>query len=55
MKGTTPMDDTKALAARSWFGYGRGEAPYWFIGMEPGGSDDHASYEAWKQLGGMRW
>lgn len=46
------MDDPKALAARSWFGYGRWDAPYWFIGMEPGGTDDHASYEVWMQLGG---
>jgi hypothetical protein len=46
------MDDPKALAARSWFGYGRWDAPYWFVGMEPGGTDDHASYEVWMQLGG---
>ncbi len=46
------MDDLKALAARRWFGYGRWDAPYWFIGMEPGGTDDHASYEVWMQLGG---
>lgn len=38
-------------AARSWFGYGRWEAPYWFVGMEPGGDDDHASYESWQGLG----
>jgi hypothetical protein len=46
------MDDPKALAARSWFGYGRWDAPYWFVGMEPGGTDDHASHEVWMQLGG---
>ncbi len=39
-------------AARSWFGYGRWNAPYWFVGMEPGGSDGHASCEAWLRLGG---
>lgn len=44
--------DPKALAALRWFGYGQWEAPYWFVGMEPGGTDDHATYEAWKQLGG---
>lgn len=44
--------DVKALAAESWFGYGRWDAPYWFIGMEPGGDDGHASYEAWQSLGG---
>ena len=46
------MNDPKALAARTWFGYGRWDAPYWFIGMEPGGTDDHASYEEWIRLGG---
>lgn len=46
------MNDAKDLAARSWFGYGRWDAPYWFLGMEPGGTDKHASYEAWIQLGG---
>lgn len=45
-------DDAKALAAKSWFGYGRWDAPFWFIGMEPGGNDEHASYEAWLALGG---
>lgn len=39
-------DDAKAAAAKSWFGYGRWNAKYWFIGMEPGGNDGHASYEA---------
>ncbi|MBY0612140.1 MAG: hypothetical protein K2P80_08140 [Beijerinckiaceae bacterium] len=40
----------KQLIARNWFGYGRWSAPYWFIGMEPGGENTH-SYEAWMQLG----
>lgn len=44
--------DAKAAAAESWFGYGRWNAKYWFIGMEPGGDDGHASYEAWHHLGG---
>lgn len=43
--------DAKSLAAKSWFGYGRWDAPFWFIGMEPGGDDEHASYEAWLALG----
>lgn len=42
--------DPQAVAAQSWFGYGRWDAPYWFIGMEPGGDDTHASYDAWKAL-----
>jgi hypothetical protein len=44
--------DPKALAAASWFGYGRWDAPYWFVGMEPGGDDDRASYESWLRLAG---
>ena len=39
-------------AARAWFGYGRWQAPYWFIGMEPGGTEHAASYESWERLGG---
>lgn len=42
--------DAKALAAQSWFGYGRWEAPYWFIGMEPGGDEEHPSYDAWLDI-----
>ena len=42
--------DAKALAAESWYGYGRWDAPYWFVGMEPGGDDTHASYDAWLDL-----
>ena len=44
--------DPKALAAARWFGYGRWEAPYWFIGKEPGGSDDPEQYASWLRLGG---
>jgi hypothetical protein len=44
--------DAKTKAGEVWFGYGRWAAPYWFVGMEPGGSDDHASYESWLRLGG---
>jgi hypothetical protein len=46
-------DNPKARAARSGLGYGRWEAPYWFVGMEPGGEDADASYETWwEQFGG---
>jgi hypothetical protein len=48
----TEAHNPKDLAAREWFGYGRWNAPYWFVGMEPGGGDSPASYEAWRQLGG---
>ncbi|MGP6158476.1 MAG: hypothetical protein ACLPYS_13395 [Vulcanimicrobiaceae bacterium] len=43
----------KCLAAMRWFGYGRWDAPYWFIGKEPGGGDDPESYSAWERLGGL--
>lgn len=46
------MGEAKRLAAESWYGYGRWKAKYWFVGMEPGGTDDVASYESWKRLGG---
>ena len=49
---TRVMLSSKEQAAQRWFGYGRWEAPYWFIGMEQGGNDDHSSYEAWLRLGG---
>jgi hypothetical protein len=39
-------------AAREWFGYGTWTAPYWFVGMEPGGEGDGASHESWERLGG---
>ena len=44
--------DPKALAAARWFGYGRWDAPYWFIGKEPGGADDPEQYASWARLGG---
>jgi len=39
-------------AAREWFGYGSWSAPFWFVGMEPGGEGDDASHESWQRLGG---
>jgi hypothetical protein len=44
--------DPKALAAKRWFGYGRWDASFWFIGKEPGGSDDPEQYASWMRLGG---
>jgi hypothetical protein len=44
--------DARDDAARDWYGYGQWSAPYWLIGMEPGGSDDATSYDVWQQLGG---
>lgn len=51
MENTGRINGAKELAAQSWFGYGRWDAHYWFIGMEPGGDDGHAGYEAWERLG----
>ena len=47
----TRAGDPRERASRDWYGYGRWAAPYWFIGMEPGGADDAKSYEAWEALG----
>lgn len=46
------MTDAKALAAERWFGYGRWDAPYWFVGKEPGGADEPEQYASWLRLGG---
>jgi hypothetical protein len=34
------------------FGYGQWDAPYWFVGMEPGGTETASSYESRHRLGG---
>lgn len=47
------MDGSKALAAEKWFGYGRWSARYWFVGKEPGGTDDPENYESWARLGAL--
>ena len=44
------MPDAKALAAERWFGYGRWDAPYWFVGKEPGGADEPEQYASWLRL-----
>lgn len=36
--------------AEKWFGYGSWEAPYWFLGPEPGGDDVHGPALAWAEL-----
>lgn len=43
--------DYKAWVAQHWYGYGRWDAPYWFVGMEPGGTEHHTSYESVYRLG----
>jgi hypothetical protein len=37
--------------ARGWYGYGRWEAPYWFIGIEPGGDELDECLRRWNSLG----
>jgi hypothetical protein len=46
------MSDAKSLAAEQWFGYGRWDSPFWFIGKEPGGADEPEQYASWLRLGG---
>ncbi len=43
--------DARTHAAQNWYGYGRWDAPYWFVGMEPGGQDEPIWYETWMGLG----
>ncbi|PSH03248.1 MAG: hypothetical protein CXZ00_13025 [Acidobacteria bacterium] len=38
--------------SEGWYGYGRWEAPFWFIGIEPGGKNAEAPMLAWQELGG---
>jgi hypothetical protein len=46
------MDSYRDQAAKGWFGYGTWSAPYWFVGMEPGGEQDASEFEAWHNAGG---
>ena len=48
--------DPISRAAKSWYGYGRWDAPYWFIGLEPGMRADEGERllercSAWERLG----
>jgi hypothetical protein len=48
-------DDPISLAAEYWFGYGSWNAPYWFIGPEPGKAKDEGENlkercSAWLEL-----
>jgi len=47
-------NDCLEAMAREWYGYGRWEAPYWFIGPEPGNPEGENLRErcsAWNKLG----
>jgi len=37
--------------ALGWYGYGRWSAPYWFVGIEPGGDELDACVRMWEVLG----
>ena len=37
--------------AQHWYGYGRWEAPYWFVGIEPGGDELNEFARLWRHLG----
>lgn len=37
--------------AKGWYGYGRWEAPYWFVGIEPGGDDLDILVPLWIRQG----
>lgn len=45
-------ESPRSRAAQNWFGYGHWGAPYWFIGMEPGGTDHAELYTSWEACGG---
>jgi hypothetical protein len=44
------MDDDIALMARGFYGYGRWDAPYWFIGPEQGGDNNGLRARAFVKL-----
>ena len=45
------LSDTQRALARGWFGYGRWDAPFWFVGIEPGGDELAECVRLWKRLG----
>ena len=45
------LNDEQRALALGWYGYGRWQAPYWFIGIEPGGDELDACVRMWNALG----
>ena len=43
------MDELERMA-RDFYGYGRWDAPYWFIGLEQGGTNNDARAKAFREL-----
>lgn len=46
------MTEAQERAAQGWYGCGRWDAPYWFVGMNQGGEGDDGRYDAWIDMGG---
>jgi hypothetical protein len=42
-----PLDDAEERLGREWLGYGSLNAPYWFAGLEPGGTYDPLFARYW--------
>jgi hypothetical protein len=45
------MKNLKHLAAQNFLGWGNYRAPYYFVGMEPGGEHGQRFYTSWAKLG----
>jgi hypothetical protein len=45
------MGSLVELMAQEFYGFGRWDAPYWFIGPEPGGEGNETRAKAFKKLG----
>src|SRR6516165_6556836 len=45
------MGDLASLMARDFYGYGTWDAPFWFIGPEPGGDGNEKRAKAFSKLG----
>jgi hypothetical protein len=46
------LGERQRALARDWYGYGQWSAPYWFVGIEPGGDELDANVKMWDALGG---
>jgi len=46
-----PLTPDQTELAHNWYGYGRWNAPYWFVGIEPGGDELDACVHMWRTLG----
>jgi len=50
-----PVSELKIRMAESWYGYGRWEAPFWFVGIEQGGHLEDQYHQgddlAWQEMG----